>query len=103
MEITRDLPDNLDDCHKRIVQLEDAVTREVETVWSVRDQLHGKYDEEWVAKGRHRAMVMRLLKQMSREWVREFIYMDDPHYTTIRRDTLNELYRDDYDTWGGEY
>jgi len=69
----------------------------------VRDQLHDKYEEEFTSKARHRAMVNRLLKQIPREWVRQFIYYDDPHYTTIRRDTLNELYRDDDDTWGGEY
>ena len=99
----RDLPDTLDECHERIVRLEDAIQREVETVWSVRDQLHGKYDEEWVAKGRHHAMVNRLLKQMPREWVRQFIYMDDPHYTTIRRETLNDISEERWERWEGEY
>jgi len=74
MELERDLPDTLDECHERIVRLEDAVQREVETVWSVRDQLHDKYEEEFTSKARHRAMVNRLLKQIPREWVRQFIY-----------------------------
>ncbi len=102
-KLPRDLPDTLDEAHERIVRLEDAVQREVETVWSIRDKLHDKYDEEFVAKGRHRAMVNRLLKEIPREWIRKFIYFNDPHYTTVRRDTLNDLYRDDYDSWDGEY
>jgi len=90
MYYDRDLPDNLDDCHKRIVTLEDAVQREVETVWNVRDRLHDKYEEEFTSKSRHKAMVRRLLMQIPREWIRKFIYFDDPHYTTIRRDTLKD-------------
>jgi len=90
MYYDRDLPDNLDDCHKRIVTLEDAVQREVETVWNVRDRLHDKYEEEFTAKSRSKAMVRRLLMQLPREWIRKFIYFDDPHYTTIRRDVLRD-------------
>jgi len=97
MEIQRDLPDTLDECHERIVQLEDSVTREVEKGWNLQDLLHDKYEEEWTAKSRHKAMVRRLLMQMPREWIRKFIYFDDPHYTTIRRDSLRD------NSWEGEY
>jgi len=98
MYAERDLPDNLDDCHKRIVTLEDAVQREVEGRWNLQDTLHDKYEEEWTAKSRNKAMVRRLLMQMPREWIRKFIYFDDPHYTTIRRDSLATL-----NNWEGEY
>jgi len=104
MYAERDLPDNLDDCHKRIVTLEDAVQREVETQWNLLEQMRDRYNEEWVAQNRHKTMVTRLLAQIPREWIRKFIYLDDPHFTTIRRDTLEELVSTaSQGNWEGEY
>ena len=104
MENIRELPDNLDDCHVRIVQLEDAVTREVETQWNLLQGMREKYEEEWVAERRSKAMVARLLKQIPREWIRKFIYENDPKFTTVMRSYLKQINGDDnWDDYNGEY
>ncbi len=103
MENIRELPDNLDDCHVRIVQLEDAVTREVSTQWNLLQGMREMNELEWVAEKRSMAMVHRLLKQIPREWIRKFIYLDDPHYTTVTRAYLKQICDDNWDDWNGEY
>lgn len=95
----RELPEDLEACHVRIVQLEDAVQREVERQWNLLDRMRQKNEEEYVAENRHKAMVKRLLGQMPREWVRKFIYDTDKDFTTIRRQLLHE----DLDGYEGEY
>ena len=96
MYIERELPDNLDDCHKRIVTLEDAVQREVEGRWNLQNTLREKYEEKHVEKNRHKAMVNRLLLQMPREWIRKFIYDNDLFYTVIKRSNMHREYDGEY-------
>lgn len=103
MEFQRELPDTLTECHERIVRLEDAVTREVETQWNLLQGMREKNEEEWVAEKRSMAMVARILAQIPREWIRKFIYLDDPHFTTVRRSYLKQINDDNWDDWNGEY
>lgn len=97
--MTRDLPERLDECHVRIAQLEDAVTREVEKNWNLMDRTHEMNEKKWVDINRHKAMVGRMLTQIPLEWIRRFIYIQDSRYTTVLRSTL-ETYDLDED---GEY